>query len=319
MNTAADRHYARIPGYEHYAKDPLQVLFDKWLHKRRFTVKASTFATYKTLMSDVIGFAKGRLIVTMDQQWAESLLHYLLHQKQLNPNVVRNKLKYLRFVLTYGVDEGMFEKMPFSFKKLPRVQKARVDKRPFTYEQYLSVRQELCKDIYFAFLPDACAIAWHTGLRMSDVANMKRSLVDLKTCVIHSKTMKKSAEREMLEIPMEPDLQPVIHRLMNTPSAYETDMLIPRLSFVYLNERPTIIAQFRAACDAVGLPKHSFHSFRHSFVTRLLNAGIDSLIISSITGQSIEQIQEYAHVSIAAKMAAMARSRGESQVKVIEI
>jgi site-specific recombinase XerD len=72
--------------------------------------------------------------------------------------------------------------------------------------------------------------------------------------------------------------------------------------------RKSMVAQFRSLCKGVGIP-HSFHAFRHAFVTRLVNAGVDPLIIGSMTGQSREQIQAYAHVSNEAKCSALAKAR----------
>jgi integrase len=319
MNEAV-KYTTRIPGYEHYHQDEFQELFDKWIDKRRSTTKASSITAYTVLMNNVITFHKGRALSTINKEWALKLIHYLLHERELNPNVARRTLRFVKYILQFAEDEGMIPGMPFPWRQLPKIPKAKINKHPFTYEQYQAVRAELSKDKYCTFWPDTIAIGWHTGLRMSDVVNVRRSRIDLQAGILRSATMKKSAERELLEIPIEPDLRPILERLLSTPPGHDPDILQPHLHFIFTNERcEKMDMQFRRACDACGLPSHSFHSLRHSMVSRLLNAGVDSLIVSQITGHSIAQLAEYAHVTMDAKFAALARSRGGQNVKVIEL
>ena len=319
MSLSPEKYTTKIKGYEKYHRDPLQEVFEKWIDLRRGTCKASSIQAYRYHLLHVIAFFDCRELSTYCQEDAVKLLNHLLNVKKLNPNVVRHMMRYFRFVMNYALDEGVMPYMPINWRKLPRIAPAKIDKVPFTYEEYQTVKAELAKEKYSKYWGDACAVAWHTGLRCGDVALMKMQMVDLRGNTIRSQTMKKSREREELEIPIEPELRPVLERLFLDRPIYDCEYLNARMAWSYKNYRRALIGEFRDACDACGLVKHSFHSFRHGFVTRLLNAGVDSIIISSITGQTIEQIQEYSHVSLSAKAAAMARSRGEGTMKVVEL
>lgn len=90
----------------------------------------------------------------------------------------------------------------------------------------------------------------------------------------------------------------------------ESPFVLPLMCAIYTGPfTQVLVGQFRHICDDAGLKEHSFHSFRHGFVSRLVNAGVDPITIGSMTGQTIEQIQEYSHVSPQAKVNALAQSR----------
>lgn len=85
----------------------------------------------------------------------------------------------------------------------------------------------------------------------------------------------------------------------------DRQFVLPVMHEIYEHSRPVLPMEFRVICDAAGLPEHSFHSYRHGFVSRLLNQGVGHLVIASMTGHSLEQIETYAHVSADAKRAAL--------------
>ena len=158
----------------------------------------------------------------------------------------------------------------------------------------------------------AIQIGYWTGMRFSDVATLewvapeKRlgSWVDMVEQIIIVHPMKKRARRERLEIPIQSELYDLFQRLMATRSPERTHVL-PMMAFNYVNARAMMAMQFSRLCKRCGLAGYSFHSFRHGFVSRLVNGGIDPIIIGSMTGQSVAQIKAYAHVNRAARRDAL--------------
>lgn len=326
-NTAADREYSRIPGYEHFAPpDPLQVLFDNWMGAR--IVVEGTATSYKNRIGDAIVFFDHRKIDTWTLDDGKKYIEYLRKKRGNSNSEITEKLKMLRRVLVFALEDGLIAKMPFNFKRLPRIPKEKLIRVPFTWEEHNKLLETMRPTEQnpepngHYFWPDACRIAWHTGLRMSDVALMPLEAVQFDRMVIQVLTKKKRSRKEKLEIPIEPELKPVLEKLLENAKTHQQPSLIPAMAHLYTTSRTTLIKDFGRRCAEAGLKEHSFHCYRHGFITRLLNAGVDSLIICELTGNTLKEIQQYAHVSNDAKAKAMAMSRlsyAEKPADVIEL
>lgn len=313
------RQYIRIPGYEHYSpreKDPIGIVFQKWLDLRRHLIKQKTVVTHTSRMSHAITFFRGRPLQEWRKEDGAKYVEYLLKDRGLHPNRVRRCLQDLSGLLRFAMDEGMIEKMPFEFRKVPKPPYKPPQKVPFTYEEHQRVIAEFRrrqdnprKTGAYTWWPAACSIAWHTGMRLGDIAQLKVEDVDFGRGIILNHTEKTSRVRNTIEIPIEPELRPILLELRNLSLENKNPFMLPMMCAVYLDDHSTISHGFREVCDAIDLPNHSFHSYRHGFVTRLLNAGVDPITVSSMTGQSLEIIKTYAHISNDAKAAALARSR----------
>lgn len=313
-NTAADREYARIPGYEHFAPpDPLQVLFDNWMSAR--IVVEGTRAGYEDRIGDAITFFDHRKVETWTLEDGRRYIEYLRTKRGNSNTVIIEKLMLLKRVLSFGCEDGLIQRIPFNFRRLPRLHREKLNRVPFTWEQHnrllasLTPTEENPEPNGHYFWPNACRVAWHTGLRMSDVALMPLDAIKFDRMVVQVLTKKKRTRKEKLEIPIEPDFKPVLEKLLENGKTHHQPFVFPAMAQIYTTRRTQLIQDFRRQCDAVGFQDHSFHSYRHGFITRLINAGVDSLIICAITGNSLREIQSYSHVSDEAKAKALAMSR----------
>lgn len=53
----------------------------------------------------------------------------------------------------------------------------------------------------------------------------------------------------------------------------------------------------RTVCDRIGLTGYSTHSFRHTALTRLSNAGVPLRVVQEISGhRSLQELQRYLEV-----------------------
>jgi integrase len=232
-------------------------------------------------------------------------------------STLKNRLTILRAFFAWAVRQKHLKENPIEFKDLPRVHVQEPDKVPFTEEQFRRVlnvinANTLAPDYWYP----ACRIAWHTGLRISDVADLRWADVNLDDDVISRTPIKTRRLGKRVEIPIDPELRPVLLGLWNDPRRAQT--VLPAMSYAYQNRRASLVMEFREICNGAALQRHSFHSFRHAFVSRLLNAGVDALIISSMTGQTLEVIQSYAHVSRDAQRTALDKARGTTAVEVLK-
>ena len=138
-----------------------------------------------------------------------------------------------------------------------------------TKEEFRRV-QELIRDIvkkrkYFM----ANLLAWGSGLRISEVVNLKKEDFNFIDGTIRINQGKNSKDR-IVSIP-------------KGWTEYETERYIP----IGVGSR-SLQKEFIKACENCGLkgekPKVHFHSLRHGFATECLRSGIDVPTISGLLG-----------------------------------
>lgn len=220
---------------------------------------------------------------------------------------------------------------PVDHRWLPKIVKAKPNRQAFTYEQYMRVRKEaerleirhrIQSRAHHEELGLLVAIGWHTGLRLGDCCCLTWDSVNFDQEILVVRTQKKLQQREELVIPMEPELYALLldrwnqgGRQMRPDGNYVLPWCAAKFQAVGSMAEPLNILFNKA-----GVRPLSFHSLRHAFVTRLINAGVDSIVIGSMTGQSVHQIATYAHVSNEAKVTALETARKSlHKVKVAEV
>lgn len=145
----------------------------------------------------------------------------------------------------------------------------------------------------------AMRLGWHTGLRLSDVALLKRSSIDIDQSAIRTIPKKTRKMQRLVEIPVPEEL---IAALL-TESGRE--FVFEEMAVQYtIDKHKTLSAQFCYLARSVGLHK-GFHDFRRAYVTRNLEAGVSPAIVSELTGINLAQIMTYFRPSLASKREAL--------------
>lgn len=137
------------------------------------------------------------------------------------------------------------------------------------------------------------SLAYGSGLRVSEVINLKIKDLNLKELTIHIKNSKGRKDR----ITVLPDklIQQLERICLNRPSD----------EFVFISSQDQKLTTrtpqkiFKNALKKSGLRKNaSFHSLRHSFATHLLENGVDVRYVQELLGhQNIRTTQTYTHVT----------------------
>jgi integrase len=207
-------------------------------------------------------------------------------------------------------DNDHIAKSPLNPRKMPKIYSIPSPRRAIAHEHYLRLLAAAKKLERNWQWFEAIVIGWNTGLRIQDVSNLKWEQVDLANDVITITPQKTRRFNKSLTIPIEPELRGVLAG-MNRVNQF----VLPTLAYhgmFYKGSAAYSASRYHLAKifnDAKMPPGYSFHSLRHGIVTRMINNGVDAIIISSITGQTLEVIQGYAHVSIEAKKNALERAR----------
>ena len=124
----------------------------------------------------------------------------------------------------------------------------------------------------------ACRIALYTGLRYGDIATLEWKDVDLDKGIIHTAPNKTARHKVVVDIPI---ADPLRASLEQQPT--REGEVFPNLALYYPNQYlPFRFVNVRKAAKVSG--KYTFHSFRHTFRTRLAEAGVPAEIARKLGG-----------------------------------
>ena len=138
---------------------------------------------------------------------------------------------------------------------------------PFTREQEAAVMaaaEKIGKD-----WPAVCAIARHTGLRYGDIAMLEWK--EIVGNVIRTIPVKTKRHKIAVTLPIAKPLAAVLKKLPR-----QGDYVFPLHALMYDQNGGKDIMKFREVLDAAGIKgsAYTFHSWRHTFRTRLAEAGV---------------------------------------------
>jgi integrase len=203
---------------------------------------------------------------------------------------VNRDLSVLRRILNWAVDERFIPASPLGRLRLPP---ERSQPRP--------VMSPVEEDALLASAPielqPLVIAALDTGMRRGELLGQRWEHVDLSRAVLfvsHSKT----AAGEGREIPLTRRLYEIL-----SASRPADGIVFRRLSVA------SLATAWRAALRRAQLRHFRFHDLRHTFNTRLLEAGVISdvrmALMGHVSGQKVHA--RYTHVNVAVKREAIAR------------
>jgi integrase len=159
----------------------------------------------------------------------------------------------------------------------------------------------------------AILLAYYTGARLGDVANMQWSAIDWRNKLIR---FTPSKTKKPLTVPLHPQLE---RELLKKPGIGKAPMF-PSLAGKGTGGRLGLSGRFAAIMEKAGvegkitqhakggraLSNLSFHSLRHSFNSAMANAGVSQEIRQKLTGHvSAEMNTRYTHHELAPLRAAI--------------
>lgn len=285
--------------------------FEDYLTFRSAGVVKTSLDTYRTTMAGFLDWCKEQHL-DLKAIRCQHIQKWILEVRDdVKAATIKGKLSVMRSFFEWAVNERLIKVNPVDLKRLPKLRTAKPKKVPFTESDYERIVAVACQH-GAGYWPDAIRIAWHTGLRMSDVAALSWSSVDLTCRQISLVARKKQQDDETLEIPIVDKLQDLL--LRRWANRGDSLLVLPEFHSVFVHCRATCSVQFARLCERADLEGHSFHSLRHGFVSRLLNSGVDSEIIRSMTGQSAEVMHQYVHVQMETKRAALEAGQRKEQI-----
>lgn len=297
-------------------------LGEMWLDLKRITSKASTEMKYDYMLDRHIYPAIGDYLIS---ELNRTLLVKFIHEKLktgrldgtggLSPSYVRTISILINTVLKFGYQENLCDSLQIS-RVIPSSDKPT--------PQPLSVSEQKRLESYIFCHPSCTAagvlLALRAGLRIGEVCALKwkeinfdEKIISIGHTVIRSKNdtyatayrvdtpKTKTSKRD---IPLTETLEKVL----------KTIQVENRESFVVSGNQgfvipPTFEYRYHRLLTKAGIQDVNFHTLRHTFATRCIEAGMDDKSLSEILGHSNVNItlNTYVHSSMMLKAAQMER------------
>jgi integrase len=212
-----------------------------------------------------------------------SLDKYMSERLQkVSPSTVNREFARLRHLFNWAKDRKIIKENP--------CKGIRALKEPPGIVRYLT-EEEMAKlpqlfDAMPQWLRPIVTVAFFTGLRRSEVLNLKWSNVNFKERVIRVTDTKTGEARAVyITPPVEDALRSITRRL-------DTDLIFPAV-------HPTSVTKaFLRTCRGVGIKQFRFHDLRHNFASYLAMKGHSLRTIQQLLGhKDIRMSLRYAHLS----------------------
>lgn len=204
------------------------------------------------------------------------------------PATIKNELVCLNHAINLAVKEWQWMRYnPIAGVKMPVVANK--------IDRWLDDAEE---QVLFAsmddrpWLAEVVTFALNTGVRQGGIINLKWSDVDLfrRTAIIHKKSRMSKATYTIPLNDTSMDLLKAKSKVVNM-SGY----VFSQVGNEQLTKRE-VQRQFVTACKRAKVNAFRFHDLRHTFATRLVQAGVDLYTVSKLLGHaSIKETERYAH------------------------
>ena len=242
--------------------------------------------------------------------------------KEASPNAIRNECRMIAKFCEWAKANEFAGSNHFAKLRLPRPAAAAPRQPWLAHEKDRLLATAHAIDDYYSphspvepptYWPYAITCAWETGMRISDISLLEWTEIDWQARTIRRISHKTRKLGRWIDMPISETLYTMLLSMKDEASKSDnlSQHVCPEMAVAYHGGQEatkTACHQFQRLKTWAGFPesdKRTFHCFRHSFITRLISNGVNPAVISSMTGQSIGVIMQYAHPDIDTKRKAM--------------
>jgi integrase len=261
-------------------------LAGKYLDYYHRKSKQRNWARVKSIFKQLVGFF-GSVDLKNITPW--TIENYIKRRQNdnLSSRSLNTELDYLRAAFNRAVEWGFLPTRP-RIKNFPIQRPGRP--RALTDKEIEYILGLVSRDH-----EDAILLAVDTGMRLIELFLLKKEDWDEKEHVVELTDTKNLRSRE---IPLTPRVERILkRRFVEYGGRLFRETSSGRLSYRFHRERRL----------HVDIPPWRFHDLRHTFVTRLLQRGVDPYTVCELAGHSkLEMTTRYAHTTLDRKRAAIA-------------
>ncbi len=247
---------------------------------------ASTIRTYRNEFVQLLHLLKDKPVSKLTPDDLKRYMVYAMEKQGISENTAHSRLNALKFYFEQVLSKDKF------FWEVPRPKKPLLLPRLLNETELTRLFNALSNKKHKAML----FTAYSSGLRVSEIVNLKISDIDSGRMQILVRSAKGKKDRYVNLSPLLLDiLRQYIKEYKPRPGVYLFE------SEQTLKAYPTRTVQqiFSNAKRNAGIRKEvGIHSLRHSFATHLLDKGTDIRYIKDLLGHfNIRTTERYLHVS----------------------
>lgn len=285
----------------------VNALVGEWLNSIKNQVKANTYQKYEGICKNHIINELGSISVNLISNY--TIINYTnkLKEKSLSAKSINDILIVLGLAFKYADEE-----YKISTPKIRYIKEEKKDMRVLSVDEQTKLTAYLNTNInIYKF---GILLALYTGIRVGelcalqwdditdDYIQINKTMARVKTengkTEIKIGSPKSDSSKRLIPTPQ--CLLPLINQFRGTGYVLSTDKLDytePRL----------IQNKFEIIIKKCGLLKANFHTLRHTFATRCVEAGVDIKTLSEILGHSDVKttLNKYVHSSFELKQKSM--------------
>lgn len=274
-------------------KTKVSVLCDKWLDYKEQYIKESSFVKYKNIAEKYIKPYFEKIPTNKVDEYAIETFVKYLSDRGYSPKTVKITLSVLESVFSY-----FKVKIDFSLNRfVPKAEQKEIhiltEKERIRLEKYLLKSEDPCKI--------GVLTALYSGIRIGELCALKWENIDLSLGIIRIaatlqriQDFKETTDKKTKIIITEPKT-PSAKRIIPLPSILikklkcikpETDtafLLTGNERFIEPRMLTVIFKKYLKECNITDI---NFHSLRHTFATRCVEAEFEPKALSEILGHS---------------------------------
>lgn len=271
---------------------------------RRVDCSPEQLRYYLSYIGHFCAFAPDARMSDVDDNMADQYARAM--QDEFSPNTQNKHLNCLTMAWdAVGPSVGILSN---PWKRIPRRKLDTAVRRAMTDDEIASVIAAADGE-----LRTLIAVGAYTGMRMGDCAHLRWSSVDLDAGFIDVVTSK---TKSRVSIPIHPALRAVLGPRKNgfvTPglaAQHDRDSGVVSTRVARVFSKCGIETSTRKSEGARARPLCGFHSLRHSFVSRAIEAGVPPSVVQAVVGHaSAAMTEHYTHISDRAILDAFARMK----------
>jgi integrase len=289
---------------------------NNWLARVKLHKAKSSYDRYEGVVREFLASLGQRVSVPISEITPNDIQSFVDASQRDGEKgkTLSNELKILSGAFTLALKQSLIITNPIVTAEVPK--EAGESKAPFTVKQVATILNAATGD-----WKTACMFGAYTGGRLSDCANFTWANVDLDKKLLRYRPGKTSRHKKDVVCPLHPALE---QHLMSLPSSDKSNApIMPKLAGRYTGGRAGLSNEFDELLNDAGIKNPftvqgtgkgrafrplGFHSFRHTFKSILVNAGVEVTTVDVLTGHAKKTVSEtYIHRSPELLAAAVAK------------